>query len=82
MTDAGTYLLGEQISLADLHAGAWFARILAVAGATSLSDPEGSVAQLQNAIGGQTAVPAAIVKYWATLAARESFQKVYADGLH
>lgn len=63
-----------------LHAGAWLARILACAGATSISDPDSALsaleANLSAPIGPKT-------KRWiGALLERESFQQVYGEGLH
>ncbi|GAA6020849.1 hypothetical protein JCM10207_001680 [Rhodosporidiobolus poonsookiae] len=78
----GTFLLGEQISLADLHAGAWFARILAVAGATFLTDVAGAVKALDANLAAGATVGPKVTKWAEELFGRPSFKSVYAEGLH
>ncbi|KWU42223.1 hypothetical protein RHOSPDRAFT_21585, partial [Rhodotorula sp. JG-1b] len=74
------FLLGDQVSLADLHAGAWLARILACAGATSISDPDSALSALESNL---SAPVGPKTKRWiGALLERESFQQVYGKGLH
>ncbi|GAA5963719.1 hypothetical protein JCM8115_004253 [Rhodotorula mucilaginosa] len=74
------FLLGDQVSLADLHAGAWLARILACAGATSISDPDSALSALESNL---SAPIGPKTKRWiGALLERESFQQVYGEGLH
>lgn len=70
------------ITLADLHAGAWFARILACVGATDLKDVEGSFKKLTDEFGRSQEEVIAIKNWWSTMVTRKSFQQVYGDGLH
>ncbi|GAA5885818.1 hypothetical protein JCM6882_007572 [Rhodosporidiobolus microsporus] len=78
-----TYLVGDQVSLADLHVGAWLARILAVAGATSASDIPSALQKLEaNLPSPDNKVGAKLAKWAEELFARESFKEVYAEGLH
>lgn len=63
-----------------LHAGAWLARILACAGATSISDPDSALAALESNL---SAPIGPKTKRWVgALFERESFQQVYGEGLH
>ncbi|KAM0749787.1 hypothetical protein T439DRAFT_326679 [Meredithblackwellia eburnea MCA 4105] len=79
LADAGDgFLFGALIALPDLHAGAFFARIFAVAGAKSIEDTATLEAQLP---GGKKVGPK-LKAYLARLFERESFKSVYADGLH
>ncbi|TKA51968.1 hypothetical protein B0A53_05052 [Rhodotorula sp. CCFEE 5036] len=74
------FLLGDQVSLADLHAGAWLARILACAGATSISDPDSALSALDSNL---SAPIGPKTKRWiGALLERESFRQVYGEGLH
>ncbi|GAA5990892.1 hypothetical protein JCM10908_000067 [Rhodotorula pacifica] len=78
------FLLGDQVSLADLHAGAWLARVLACAGATSISEPDSALSSLESNL--PTSAAGAIgpkTKRWIkALLERESFKEVYGEGLH
>ncbi|GAA5837961.1 hypothetical protein JCM9279_004083 [Rhodotorula babjevae] len=76
------YLLGDQISLADLHCGAWLARVLACAGATSITDTEANLKALEANLAGAKVGPKFAA--WAqALFERESFKEAYGeDGLH
>ncbi|GAA5859963.1 hypothetical protein JCM1840_001818 [Sporobolomyces johnsonii] len=76
------YLLGDQISLADLHVGAWFARVLACAGATSLTDIAGNLKALESNFPEGEKVGPRVAKWAETLFERESFKNVYGEGLH
>ena len=77
---ASTFLGGNQVSLADLHAGAWLARIGAVAGATELSGKQ-VAAKIDAEVGKAVAGPK-VVAWLDALFVRASFKEVYADGLH
>lgn len=70
------------ITLADLHAGAWFARILACVGATDLKDVDGSFKKLAAEFGRSEEEMIAVKNWWSTMVTRKSFQQVYGDGLH
>ncbi|KAL8277467.1 hypothetical protein RQP46_010189 [Phenoliferia psychrophenolica] len=75
-----TYIVGDQIALADLHAGAFFARILVSAGA---KDPSASETDLLDAnLPAGSKVGPKLKAYLTALFARESFKEVYRDGLH
>ncbi|GAA6001087.1 glutathione S-transferase family protein [Rhodotorula paludigena] len=77
------YLVGDQISLADLHVGAWLARLLAVAGATSITDVDGNLAKLEQNLDSGVKIGPRVTKWAQALFERDSFAKdVYADGLH
>ncbi|BGO91235.1 hypothetical protein NBRC10512_001298 [Rhodotorula toruloides] len=78
---AAPYLIGDQISLADLHAGAWLARVLACAGATSLNDVDSNLSTLESNLNGVKVGPKTAA--WAkALFERDSFKQVYGEGLH
>ncbi|TNY21947.1 hypothetical protein DMC30DRAFT_415593 [Rhodotorula diobovata] len=75
------YLLGDQISLADLHCGAWLARVLACAGATSITDTEAALKQLEANL--DVKVGPKFAAWAQSLFERDSFKEVYGeDGLH
>ncbi|GAA5849826.1 hypothetical protein JCM8547_000578 [Rhodosporidiobolus lusitaniae] len=78
------YLVGDQVSLADLHVGAYLARLLAISGATSISssDVPESVAKLDENLTDGVKVGPKLTKLLEALFERESFKKVYADGFH
>lgn len=70
------------ITLADLHAGAWFARILACVGATELPDVEGAFEKLTSAFGRTVEEVMALKNWWTSMVTRESFKEIYGSGLH
>ncbi|GAA5863422.1 hypothetical protein JCM3774_005286 [Rhodotorula dairenensis] len=78
------FLLGDQVSLADLHAGAWVARILACAGATAIAEPAAALAALESNLpgSGSTAIGPKTKRWVEALFERESFRQVYGEGLH
>lgn len=59
------------ISLADLHVGAWFARVLTCVGAKQLSDVAGSFEKLLAATGLEAADVAGVRKWWESMAQRQ-----------
>lgn len=65
-----------------LHAGAWFARILAAAGITSVSDLPKALKQLESNFPEGEKVGAKTERWAENLFERKSFKQVYADGLH
>ena len=77
---SSTFLGGNQVSLADLHAGAWLARVAAVAGATEL-DAKKAAAKIDAAAGLAVTGPK-VVAWLDALLERPSFKAVYAEGLH
>lgn len=87
-TSKGPFLLGGQISICDLHVGAWLARVLAIA--KGLYNGEtGELDSLEKAIqweglGTQSklSVGPLLRGYWKVLSERPSFQEVYGDGVH
>lgn len=46
LKSGSSYLVGDQLALADLHAGAWLMRILAVAGGKTLAESAATLATL------------------------------------
>lgn len=84
----GPFLLGGQISLVDLHAGAWLARVVAVAQRLSNTKSTGldAVAEALRfpALGreGAGTLGPQVKAYWTQLLQRPSFSKVYKDGPH
>ncbi|PWN26575.1 hypothetical protein BDZ90DRAFT_221785 [Jaminaea rosea] len=79
----GPYLLGGQLSLVDLHVGAWLARILAVAeGMAGGAKGIDALKQILAQESGNKGVGARTEAYWKALMGRPSFQEVYKDGLH
>lgn len=83
----GPYVLGDQLSLADLHVGVWCARILALAGGeAAAADPKKwpeLLATLAKPTGqADFKVGPKVTKFWNEIIARDGFKKVYAAGLH
>ncbi|CAO1615174.1 unnamed protein product [Parajaminaea phylloscopi] len=84
----GPFLLGGQISLVDLHAGAWLARVIAVAEGGSDTKSK-SLEALEEALhhpalgqGGAGSVGPKVKVYWEQLLQRPSFSEVYKSGFH
>ncbi|KAK4055975.1 hypothetical protein OIO90_002969 [Microbotryomycetes sp. JL221] len=79
-----TYLVGDQISLADLHVGAYFARILAASGAESISEVANgqAVNKLNSNLPNGVKVGPKLDTYLKTLFARPSFKQNYAENMH
>ncbi|PWN19284.1 hypothetical protein BCV69DRAFT_288129 [Microstroma glucosiphilum] len=83
----GPFLLGGQVSLADLQVGVWLARVLSVAQGLYPGESD-AVSALSQALSweglgeGATTVGPKIGAYWKLLMERPSFQEVYKDGLH
>ena len=67
------FLGGDNPGEDDFHLGAWLARIVATTGGKDVSALEAELGQ---------SVPPKIVAYWATWSVRDSWKKVYAQGLH
>ncbi|GAA6013504.1 hypothetical protein JCM11491_006103 [Sporobolomyces phaffii] len=82
LEETAPYLLGDQVSLADLHVGAWFARILASAGVTDLADLSKALKQLESNFADGEKVGAKTERWAENLFERKSFKQVYADGAH
>ncbi|KAK4049035.1 hypothetical protein OIV83_004396 [Microbotryomycetes sp. JL201] len=81
---AAQYLVGDQLSLADIHVGAYFARIFAVAGAEKVSEvTDGTAVNKLNAqlVNGVKVGPK-LEQYLKTLFERQSFQQTYAENMH
>ncbi|KDN38940.1 hypothetical protein K437DRAFT_239804 [Tilletiaria anomala UBC 951] len=82
----GPYALGDQVSLADAHLMAWFARVIAVCESKeSAKDLDALEKALQHeavAGEGRSMLGPKVRAYWQALKSRPSFQAVYKDGLH
>lgn len=78
-------MLGDQLSLADLHVGVWLARLVystsGKAAADSTNWPD-LLPNLSGPIGVDFEVGPKVSAFWAEIIARDAFKKVYADGLH
>ncbi|EEB96612.1 hypothetical protein MPER_04226 [Moniliophthora perniciosa FA553] len=98
MIEAG--LIGEQVSIADLHLGAWLARIVKLAGASAADDGNAVIEKVEKHVGGGYTIPRVVLPVdlmrmegdrpvsrsklaalWDTLKERQSWKKVYAQGL-
>lgn len=53
----GPYVLGDQISLADIHFAAWLARVAKLSGATAADDGNTVIAKIEQRIGGSFVLP-------------------------
>ncbi|KAJ6621726.1 hypothetical protein B0H10DRAFT_1789598 [Mycena sp. CBHHK59/15] len=89
----GPYALGDQLSIADLHVGAWMERVVVLAGGARTDDGSAAVGKLEAAVGGGFALPrdfqvvdvrrkegAAVSKlagFWDAMTERASWKKVY-----
>ncbi|KAH9950372.1 hypothetical protein B0H21DRAFT_819183 [Amylocystis lapponica] len=83
----GPYVLGDQLSIADLHLAAWLARLATLSGGSAAED---------GLLGGRGAAAAGVLStgpestdrqnrlaaFWDAAKERASFKKVYGDGLH
>lgn len=81
----GPYLLGDQLSLADLHVGVWLARLVQLAAGPASSETKQwpkLLSTLSGPIGPDFKVGPKLSAFWAEIIAREAFNKVYAAGLH
>ena len=64
---------GNKPGEADFHLAAWLARIVAVTGGSSAQDLTSEL---------KAPVPPKVLKYWVSWSSRDSWKKVYAEGLH
>ncbi|KAL7005218.1 hypothetical protein EMMF5_005190 [Cystobasidiomycetes sp. EMM_F5] len=61
------------ITLADLHAGAWFARILACCGATQIADAASAWTQLRAQIGSKADEFTTLQAWWSSMISRKRY---------
>lgn len=94
----GPFALGDQVSLADVHLMAWFARLLAVCEGLKENQESGKKefealenSLLNECLGNELGNVKTVVQglrdgklrsYWDELKGRESFKAVYGKGLH
>ncbi|KAF8642330.1 hypothetical protein AX16_009599 [Volvariella volvacea WC 439] len=76
----GPLVLGDQLSIADVHLEAWLTRALAIAGATAADSGEVAVKRLQEYTGAEGHY-GKLVGYWERIKERSSWKKVYGNGL-
>lgn len=74
--------LTHSIYFDSLHVGAFFARVLACVGGTSITSLDSAFASLDKNLVNGTTVGPKLKAYIVALFERESFKDVYADGLH
>lgn len=84
-------ILGEQLSLADLHLAGWLARVLSCVGVETDDDGSEVVKKLTARIP-KLELPddftveetkgIKLAAFWDSIRDRPSFRKVYAEGLH
>jgi glutathione S-transferase len=81
----GPYMLGDQLSLADLHVGVWLTRLVHLAAGEAGKDPKlwpELLATLAGPVGADFKAGPKLTAFWAEIIARDGFKKVYAAGLH
>ncbi|KAF5375009.1 hypothetical protein D9758_000305 [Tetrapyrgos nigripes] len=93
----GPYALGEQYSIADPHLAAWLTRIVMLAGGSAEDNGSTVISKLESHIGNGLAIPkiravavageeavskSKLAEYWDAMKERNSWQKVYSNGLH
>lgn len=81
LSSTNTYMVGDQICLADLHGIAYFARVLAASGATSIDDIPGAIAKLDAGLGEKKVGPK-LASWIDAVFKRDSVKEVYKDGFH
>ncbi|KAG9093550.1 hypothetical protein FRC06_011476, partial [Ceratobasidium sp. 370] len=74
----GPYMLGDQLSLADIHVGVWFTKVVALAagedGADSTKWPD-LLSTLSGPIGADFKVGPKLTAFWNEIIARDGFKK-------
>jgi len=87
----GPFSLGDQLAVTDLHLASWLARLVKLSGGTAADDGETAVRKLESHIGGGYAIisetqtegyHSKLAAIWDTLKARDSWKKVYREGLY
>ncbi|KAF9478539.1 hypothetical protein BDN70DRAFT_933330 [Pholiota conissans] len=93
----GPYTLGEQFSIADLHLAGWLARVGKLAGVTRQDDGETMVKKLEGRVGGgfrlvrdfrnerggvEKGAETKLGAFWDAVGERDSWKKVYSEGLY
>ncbi|KIY62908.1 hypothetical protein CYLTODRAFT_383049 [Cylindrobasidium torrendii FP15055 ss-10] len=80
----GPYVLGDQISIVDLHFAAWLTRILLSAGVGAKDEGAAAVNELEKFLGSEFTAEqkSKLATVWESFKGRESWKKVYKDGLH
>jgi hypothetical protein len=81
-------MLGDQISIADIHLSAWLARLVKLSGGSSSDDGNSAIAKLEAHIGGGFKLPRdshfqqnSLAAFWDAMKVRRSWKEVYANGL-
>ncbi|THV04974.1 hypothetical protein K435DRAFT_816816 [Dendrothele bispora CBS 962.96] len=91
----GPYSLGEQYSIADPHLAAWLTRVVLLAGGSPEEDGNTVIGKLESHVGNGLAIPkttravgeetvskSKLAEFWDVVKERNSWQKVYSNGLH
>ncbi|KAH8917619.1 hypothetical protein BT69DRAFT_1244888 [Atractiella rhizophila] len=86
-TDANPYLLGSQFTSADVHVGAYIARVILISGHSDINKVEEALTSLEAQMPKegplQGAIPEKIKTLWRNYSARKSFKDFYGQyGLH
>ena len=76
------YVLGDQLSLADLHLFVWFTRIVRICGGGLSPDAAQLIEVKVNESGGTWKLGAELKAFWAAMLDRPSVRKVYENGIH
>ncbi|KDQ59702.1 hypothetical protein JAAARDRAFT_126682, partial [Jaapia argillacea MUCL 33604] len=72
------FLGGSKLGEDDFHVGGWLARIVSMI--PSAHKDTDSIKVLKDEFGGEA--PESVVRYWNTWCGQESWEVVYAEGLH
>ncbi|KAK7468874.1 hypothetical protein VKT23_003373 [Stygiomarasmius scandens] len=91
----GPYSLGEQYSIADPHLAAWLTRVVLLAGGSPEEDGNTVIGKLESHVGNGLSIPkttktvgeetvsrSKLAEFWDAVKQRDSWQKVYSNGLH
>ncbi|TFK77122.1 hypothetical protein BDN72DRAFT_953597 [Pluteus cervinus] len=78
----GPYVLGDQVSLADLHLAGWLGRVLWVVQARAEDDGKTAVNKLRKAAGLEELGECKLAAFWDAVKERASWKKVYGAGLY
>jgi len=85
----GPYSLGDHLSLADLYVTSWLSRLISSVGGT-ISDADGGLQNVEEEVNkaragsseGTFMIGVKVKGLWKEITARDSFKKVYKDGLY
>jgi len=89
------HVVGEQYSIADPHLAAWLTRVVLLAGGSPEEDGNTVIGKLESHVGNGLSIPkttktvgeetvskSKLAEFWDAVKQRDSWQKVYSNGLH